>query len=171
MMSNLSSSKQLPQSLQFFVSVWTFCSSSDKGFILTTFESTSDTNSSCSFKWLKKTSITSGSLYVKISPVHLGSWATRRQENPLGLCNSFVTVFDADPFYYTGTRNVSKSQYSTIGTGIVLAKILNVKILYSVSLSCLCDGYSKRRGEWRLHFGRWEKTVQTIRTHMCRIII
>ena len=68
----------------------------------------------------------------------------RRQENPLGLYNSFVTNFDAVPLSYTGTINVSNSQYITIGAGRVLAKFLNFKMSYSVSPSCLGDGYSKR---------------------------
>ena len=75
------------------------------------------------FKWLKKTSLTFGPLYVKISPVNLGSWTTRRQENPLGLCNSFVTVFDAVPLSSIGTSIVSKSQYNSMGTGRVLANL------------------------------------------------
>ena len=88
----LSCSKQLTQRLQFFAFMWICCSSSDTEFILTIFESISNKNSSCSFKWLKKTCITSGSLYVKISPLYLGSCATRKHENPRDLCNSVVTA-------------------------------------------------------------------------------
>ena len=49
-------------------------------------------------------------------------------ENSMGLCNSFLTLFDVVPLSSTGTRNVSESQYSTIETGNVFAKCLNVAI-------------------------------------------
>ena len=63
------------------------------------------------FQVVKKTFNTSGPLYVKISPLYLESCATRKYENLLGLCNSFVSVFNVVPLSCTGMRNVVAIKY------------------------------------------------------------
>ena len=105
------------------------------------------------FQMIMKTSITCGPLYVKLSPVNFGSWATLRQENPLGLCNYFVTDFDTVPLSSTERDMFQSRNIVPLGQADVLAKFLNFKMLYSISPSSLGDGYSKRWGGWLLRSG------------------